>query len=311
MSEPLEQYVHQFTTLNCNRTQGHISPHKPVMLLALLDTYEGGESNENRFSYEQLLEPFNRYFDVVRQEGDNCTPILPFFYLKSEDFWHHQPAPGKDAVYEALSGPQGVGKFLEIARFAYIDEALHKLLQTPENRDTLRSAIIGRYFSGCREDLWKLINQIKIQGQYEQFLRHQVQGVAEEEPDVDEKVRDAAFSRIVRKAYDFRCSACGLRVILQNGHSIVDAAHLVPFNVSGDNNPDNGMALCKNHHWAMDRNLIAPCPDGKWHVSGELDHRIEGQKELCGLEGQDIILPRNKEYHPSEHGLSWRHDNLL
>jgi hypothetical protein len=35
--------------------------------------------------------------------------------------------------------------------------------------------------------------------------------------------------------------------------------------------PDNGLALCPNHHWAMDRFLIAPCPHprhraGVWRV---------------------------------------------
>lgn len=76
-------------------------------------------------------------------------------------------------------------------------------------------------------------------------------------------MREAAFSRIIRDAYDYQCSACGLRLILQDGLSILDAAHLIPFRVSGDNSPENGIALCKNHHWAMDRHLIAPCPDMK------------------------------------------------
>ncbi len=39
------------------------------------------------------------------------------------------------------------------------------------------------------------------------------------------------------------------------------------------------MALCKNHHWVMDKRLIAPGPDMQWHVSKRLDDRIEGQVE--------------------------------
>jgi hypothetical protein len=61
----------------------------------------------------------------------------------------------------------------------------------------------------------------------------------------------------------------------------------------------------------MDRNLIAPCPDGKWHVSGELNDRIEGQKSLCALANRDIILPRDETYHPSAKGLRWRRENLM
>jgi hypothetical protein len=50
-----------------------------------------------------------------------------------------------------------------------------------------------------------------------------------------------------------------------------------------DDKPNNGLALRPNHHRAMDRYLIAPCPDGKhpagiWRVGPALDSRIEGQK---------------------------------
>jgi len=55
------------------------------------------------------------------------------------------------------------------------------------------------------------------------------------------------------------------------GH-LPKAAHLIPFNLSRNDKPTNGMALCPNHHWAMDRHLIAPVPDrkkraGVWRVN--------------------------------------------
>jgi len=31
------------------------------------------------------------------------------------------------------------------------------------------------------------------------------------------------------------------------------ATHLIPFSESRNDHPTNGLALCKNHHWAMDR----------------------------------------------------------
>jgi putative restriction endonuclease len=281
------------------------------MLLAVMDLFESGEALENSFRYEQLLEPFGRYFRIVEQEGDHCTPRLPFFYLKSEGFWHHRPRPGKGPVCEALSKAPTVGKLLEVLECACLDDGLHDRLCVEQHRDALRSALVSRYFSRCRDELWEQIRQAKLTGRYELYLESQVRGAAESEPEVEEYVREAAFCRIVRDAYDFRCSACGLRVILQDGLSIVDAAHLVPFRVSGDNDPRNGIALCKNHHWAMDRKLIAPGPDGKWHVCSELDDRIEGQKSLCDLANREIILPRDEAYHPSEKGLRWRQEKLV
>jgi predicted restriction endonuclease len=76
------------------------------------------------------------------------------------------------------------------------------------------------------------------------------------------------------EVYDYRCAACGIRVLLDHVESLVEAAHLIPFSESRNDKPTNGMALCPNHHWAMDRHLIAPCPDSKrragiWRVNEE------------------------------------------
>ncbi|WP_200797117.1 HNH endonuclease [Rubritalea squalenifaciens] len=57
---------------------------------------------------------------------------------------------------------------------------------------------------------------------------------------------------------------CGLRIRLPGGHTVVDTAHIIPFAESQDDHPRNGIALCKNHHRAMDRSLIASNPDMIW-----------------------------------------------
>ncbi len=42
----------------------------------------------------RVLEVFSRFFEVVRAGSDQCTPFNPFFYLRSEEFWHLHPQPG-------------------------------------------------------------------------------------------------------------------------------------------------------------------------------------------------------------------------
>ena len=123
-------------------------------------------------------------------------------------------------------------------------------------------------------------------------------------------MRDTAFSRVVRRAYDYRCAACGLRVILEGGLYIVDAAHLIPFAETHDDDPRNGIALCKNHHWAMDRNLIGPGTDRRWHITSSLDDRLEGQRELINLKGRSILLPHDPRYYPKDTALLWREQRI-
>jgi hypothetical protein len=48
----------------------------------------------------------------------------------------------------------------------------------------------------------------------------------------------------------------------------------IPFSESQDDDSRNGIALAPTFRRALDRYLIAPGPDLKWHVSPVLDSRI-------------------------------------
>jgi len=48
-----------------------------------------------------------------------------------------------------------------------------------------------------------------------------------------------------------------------------------------------------------------------WAVSPLLDDRIEGHKELLKLDGRNVLLPREKKFHPAEASLTWRWERLL
>jgi predicted restriction endonuclease len=108
-----------------------------------------------------------------------------------------------------------------------------------------------------------------------------------------------------------------LRVLLDQRESLVEAAHLIPFGESRNDQPTNGLALCPNHHWAMDRHLIAPCPHAKkragiWRVNDQrLDDRIEGQRDLVALGGKAVIPPSEEKFYPALESLRWREEHLV
>jgi len=133
---------------------------------------------------------------------------------------------------------------------------------------------------------------------------------AEEAPEYG---RSPAFRRLVLEIYDHQCAACGLRIRLPAGNdvSFIDAAHLIPFSESRNDHPTNGLALCKNHHWAMDRDIIAPGPDLHWHVSKLIaPRRSNGEKELAVIAGKSVLLPKDPAFHPEAEGLEWRLEKL-
>jgi len=78
-----------------------------------------------------------------------------------------------------------------------------------------------------------------------------------------------------------------------------------------EDHPTNGLALCKNHHWAMDRDIIAPGPDLHWHVSKLIDpRRSNGERELAEIAGKSVLLPKDPAFHPVKQGLEWRYKRM-
>jgi putative restriction endonuclease len=310
MAGGFDHYAQLIANLRIGRSGDHERPHKPALLLAILSLADAGRLGENRISYDpELFELFRRYFDVVRGEGDQVNMVDPFWRLRTDGLLLHLPKPGLERVVAAQSSAPAVGQIRELTEGSKLPDDLFQMLQNASERERLRDAIVSRYFAAKRAELALLVQQEKRIGEYEKQLED---SGGQPLPVEDAPVREQAFRRVVLRAYDYRCAACGLRVVLDD-LVLVDAAHLVPWIVSQDDDPRNGMALCKNHHWAMDRFLIAPAPQPErtWKVSAVLDDRIEGQRDLLDLRNRSILLPREIRFHPRDDALAWRVGRLF
>jgi putative restriction endonuclease len=117
------------------------------------------------------------------------------------------------------------------------------------------------------------------------------------------KYRAADFSKRVLGAYSHRCAACGIQLRL------IDAAHIIP--VAATTSTDetkNGIALCKIHHAAYDRNLISFDERYKIEVSDSEVANLTVNKLVDGLVAfkknlrTAILLPYdNRDYPPAEY----------
>ncbi len=113
-------YLDMFQKLRIAFVGGYIRPHKPLMMLVIISLIENKKITDNRIKYSsQLLELFKRYFDLISKYNDALSPILPFFYLRGDKFFHHKPHPGKQSAYQVLSSPGSLKKFLDIVDYAY------------------------------------------------------------------------------------------------------------------------------------------------------------------------------------------------
>lgn len=57
-----------------------------------------------------------------------------------------------------------------------------------------------------------------------------------------------AIGNALKTLYKNQCQICGYDFASKFGVSIVEAHHIIPFTVSLNNNPENIMILCPNHH---------------------------------------------------------------
>lgn len=311
-----EMWLERLYNLRRDKRGSHERPHKPVLLLSVIDLLDRGIIRKNEIPLsEDLATTFKRYFEIVRKHDDQPTIQNPFFHLSGDKFWQLVPAPGESPIYRegATSGAPSVAELRRRTAYGRFVDGFWPLMNESIARHQLREALIARYFPEEREKLAAVAGAHLIRPSDTFSPSDAEKGMREEMP----PGRDGAFRRTILEVYDYRCSACGVRVVLDQTVSLVEAAHLIPFNVSRNDKPTNGIALCPNHHWAMDRHLIAPCPDkrrraGVWRVNEErLDDRIEGQRDLVAIKDKPVIPPSEEKFYPDMDGLRWREEHLV
>jgi len=285
----------------------HERPHKPLLILAALDVIASGKATATQIVWSNnLRERFTSYFEKVHDRNDANTPDNPFLYLRSDGFW--QPIEVVDDAERPLSHTPTVGEAESGRVFARFVGGFENFAGDRRGRNRLRDAIISRYFPTRRNELQPVF--LESTSDVNAPAEALAPRVGDEEP--SPFGRNPAFRRKVLEVYDFQCAACGLRIKLPDAEiTFVDGAHLVPFKIGRNDHPTNGLALCKNHHWAMDRFLIVPSPEGAWKTSLRLDSRRSlGEQELCALNNRPILPPHDEAFRPDPESIRWRYERI-
>ncbi|SER20823.1 HNH endonuclease [Natrinema salaciae] len=113
---------------------------------------------------------------------------------------------------------------------------------------------------------------------------------------VQRRVRSSAFPKEVTAAYDGRCAICGNSRESPSGTIDIEAAHIYPKQANGRDNVQNGLALCRLHHWAFDTGWLAVSDDYRVLVADRPD--LEGYEEFAALEGDSLTLPADEGRRP-------------
>ncbi|MFK5923392.1 MAG: hypothetical protein QM496_14540 [Verrucomicrobiota bacterium] len=159
--EALERYFENLYNLRVGVVgQGsdrYERPHKPAMLLTVLDLMDAGEIARNRIEWNDCLrERFAKIFEVVRSSNDKATPENLYFYLRSEGFWRHVGKAGKEVLVEGLSNPPRKSDLADGIFHVELEADFYHLLEDRKKRELFREALISRYFPDKQDALAEL-----------------------------------------------------------------------------------------------------------------------------------------------------------
>ncbi|GAB4428313.1 MAG: hypothetical protein Fur0044_26140 [Anaerolineae bacterium] len=116
--------------------------------------------------------------------------------------------------------------------------------------------------------------------------------------------REVSFRRILMREYDYTCAICALKFKFE---SLVEgqAAHIVPKNENGTDDPRNGIVMCRTHHWAFDNGVFSLTDSGRIILSEKISHAEINNFPLVEMSNQPIFMPQNELIRPHPQALSW------
>ena len=324
MIHTLQDYIKKLKGLQ----DGKQTPHKPFLLLIIMEMLESGELSENRIPFGKIEKKKPFFADLIavfnRLNTSNWQPSIhnPFFHLKTNGFWYLDPPELQSRSTGTTATPAHLRNANAAAR---VDDHFFVLLAIPEYREILRQTLIGTYFSNIRYEIETAIEEHRtlsrecvaedIEG-YSQQLIQAAQHPFSMHKEVKSMqteilIRSAGFRRTIMKIYEYTCAVCELNIRASTGESVTDAAHIIPFSVSYNDDIRNGMSLCKLHHWAFDTGLISLNHDYQVIVSPSMSEQGPTEGMLTQLRDKRIWTPEDDRYHPDRNALEWHRMRVL
>jgi len=238
------------------------APHKPFLLLSILDGIESGwiKSPSIKLSRD-LKDTFYTYWNAIMRKDQVTTIALPFFHMGSEPFWELDYKEGM----EPYKNTPSVGGLETRVRYALLDQRLFEHFSNPGERKQYRKLLLSTYFNNpAAEELQKLGTMNQLAFDYseellglasEPFQKYSDKDAADRYADAENRrqVRDKGFRRAIRQIYEDTCALCRSRVVTKTDESLIEGAHIIPWENMGRDDIRNGLASFGTNQQLLDR----------------------------------------------------------
>lgn len=313
----LQKYIKAFTRLKRGGTVYGLAPHKPVLLISLIELIAKGLVTENKIHVNaDLVGTFKENWQLLVPTLHQPDFTQPFYYLQNDrvegqGFWFLQPNAGCQINAHIKS----VNTLQAVCAYGYFATELFLLLTDAQHRSILLQTLLDTYFPQQKAGFL----QAKNKG--EGYLHEQVNYILNG-PEVkyehisshteeDVFVRNGLFKKLVPKVYQNQCSFTGMKMSSTFNYNFIDACHIVPFALTQNDSVTNGIALCPNMHRAFDRGLLSIDENYRILVSNHLTEDTTHPYALTQLKGKKIILPKEQNHYPTQEALAWHRGDVF
>lgn len=198
------------------------------------------------------------------------------------------------------------------ARYRILGPALIESFDVKSRRFLLRgcsdlvSQQIERYKSAYDVALYSLRNCLVLPFEVRE-TRHKYQ--------INREAREKAFRTIILEEYRCQCAVCQSKFLLQQNDDEpiieAEAAHIIPVQNHGPDDPRNGLSFCRRHHWAFDMGLFTIIDSKAVKVSPAVLRADRRRFDLEEYDGEALVGPVTDACRPAEEALHWHQSKLF
>jgi len=313
VSEILSKYTTAFKSLNrgYNKKLGR-APHKPILLLALIQQIDKGNISSNRiFITPELLLSFNNFWNLLVDSKHIANFALPFFHMRSEPFWYLVTQPSMKFKITKSKSIKSFKSLKETIAFAEIDKDLFLLLSESINRLFFVEDLLNNYFPNTKSNFrFNNINLEEEKIEYQNSLNELRATLDDDKFEEELFIRGGLFKKTIPKIYNNSCCISEMKIESSTNAQMIDACHIVPFSISNDDTIPNGISLSPNLHRAFDRGLITINKDYIVRISPAVNEN-NSVFSLTQFNGKRIILPEKPSWFPSVESLQWHNKEIF
>ena len=141
--EQVQKYLGLLAQMKRTRINDHISPHKPVLLLAVQRLIEIGKITNNCIIPDNLLEEefaniWHQYVNDNSFAKFDCRIEYPFYHMGGEPFWNLVKTPKWEKRYE-----YSVAQLKKFYLYAELDKTLFELMKNPATSEQIKDCLKG------------------------------------------------------------------------------------------------------------------------------------------------------------------------